>query len=185
MEGKKTRLEEKYKKEAVSKLKSEFSLKNNFAIPRIEKIVVNTGIGEAVKNKAIVDQIAKDFSQITGQKPSLQKARISVATFGVRKGMVVGLKTTLRGERMYFFLDKLISIVLPRLRDFRGLSLGSFDQNGNYTLGFEEQSVFPEIDASKISKSFGLEVTIVTGCRNKQMARRLLELLGMPFEKGE
>jgi large subunit ribosomal protein L5 len=176
-------LEEKYKKEVVGKLMEEFNIKNPFAVPSIEKVVVNVGAGEAIKNKDLIETWAKDLSIITGQKPSIRKARISVAAFGVRKGAPVGLKCTLRGKKAWSFLERLFSIVLPRLNDFRGVSLDAFDKDGNYTLGLSDFSIFPEIDISKVSKTFGLEITIVTKTKNKELSKRLLELLGMPFEK--
>ena len=181
--GERLRLYEKYQDEVSKTLIKEMGIKNNMAVPRVEKVVVNAGIGAAIKNKELMESIIQDMSLITGQRPSVQKARISVASFGIRRGMPVGLRVTLRGKRMYDFLDKLFSIVLPRLRDFRGLSRKSFDGRGNYTLGLEEQTVFPEIDTSKTVKPFGLEISIVTSAKDDKSAGRLLELLGMPFEK--
>jgi large subunit ribosomal protein L5 len=179
----KSRLLEKYNTQIVDKLIAEFGIQNKMASPKLEKVVVNAGIGETLKNKELLQSVIRDFSAITGQKPAIQKARISVATFGIRKGMPVGLKTTLRGTRMYDFLDKLFSITLPRLRDFRGLSTKSFDKHGNYTLGLEEHIVFPEVDVTKAAKPFGLEITIVTNTKDVAKSKRLLELLGLPFEK--
>jgi large subunit ribosomal protein L5 len=178
------RLKNKYDSNVVPQLIKEFGIKNNMDVPKIVKIVVNSGVGEAVKNKEVLDRVKEDLAIITGQLPSVKAARVSVASFGVRKGMPVGVKVTLRGERMYSFFDKLVSIVLPRLRDFRGVSLDSFDKSGNYTLGIREHNVFPEIDISK-SGTRGLELTIVTNTKDRQKSKRLLELLGMPFEKGE
>jgi large subunit ribosomal protein L5 len=178
------RLKQKYNKEIMPTLAKEFGISNRLALPKITKVVVNVGIGDAVKNKEIMAQVKRDLSAITGQQPQIRPARVSVASFSIRSGMPVGLKSTLRGERMYSFLDKLFSIVLPRLRDFRGVSLGSFDSNGNYTLGIEDHTVFPEIDLAK-SQSRGLEVSIVTSCDDKKMAKRLLELMGMPFQKDD
>lgn len=176
-------IEEKYKNEVVKKLMEEFGIKNPLAVPSIEKVVVNVGAGEAIKNKDIIDSWSRDLATITGQKPSVRKARISVSAFGVRKGAPVGLKCTLRGKRALSFLERLFAIVLPRLNDFRGVSLDSFDKEGNYTLGLSDFTIFPEIDVSKVTKPFGLEITIVTTTKNKEMSKRLLELLGMPFEK--
>ncbi len=180
----KTRLQEKYEKQVAPQLASEFEIKNKMAVPKVVKVTVNMGIGNAIKNKETIESLKKDFSLITGQVPSIRTAKISIASFGVRRGMPVGLAVTLRGERMYSFLDKLISIVLPRLRDFRGVSLKSFDKSGNYTLGIYEHTVFPEIGFGK-SVPHGMEVTITTNAYDKNKAEKLLELLGMPFEKGK
>ena len=180
-----SRLKKEYETKIAGELAKEFAIKNKMALPRVEKVVVNVGMGEAIKDKGIIESIKKDLAIITGQNPSLRQAKVSVASFGVRKGMPVGLKVTLRGKRMYDFLDKLFSIVLPRLRDFRGLALKSFDGQANYTIGLEEHAIFPEIDTTKVSRTFGLEVTLVTNTTKKKEARRLLELLGMPFEKKE
>lgn len=179
----KSRLYQKYQTEIIKKLTEELGIKNPMAVPKVTKVVVNTGVGEASKNKEALSAMAKDLAAICGQTPAIQKARVSVASFGVRAGMPVGLKVTLRGRKMYDFLDKLFSIVLPRLRDFRGLTKGAFDKSGNYTLGMEEHIVFPEIDLAKVVKPFGLEITIVNSAKNSGDALRLLELLGMPFEK--
>jgi large subunit ribosomal protein L5 len=179
----KSNLKTKYQKEVRSKLAEEFGKTNPMAEARVEKVVINVGVGEAAKSKETMEAVSRDLALITGQKPAIRKARVSVASFGVRQGMPVGLKVTLRGDRMYAFLERLFSITLPRLRDFRGLSIHGFDKSGNYTLGFEEQTVFPEIDLGKVVKPFGLEVTIVTNTNDAQKAKRLLELMGMPFEK--
>ena len=176
------RLKKKYQEELVKALKSDLQIKNEMAVPKVVKVVVNMGVGDTLKDKGLLDAASNELAAITGQKPSVRKAKISVASFSVRRGMNVGLKVTLRGERMYAFLDKLFSIVLPRLRDFRGVSLKSFDNVGNYTLGMAEHTVFPEIDITK-SHSRGLEVTIVTNAKNKDESKKLLEYLGMPFEK--
>ena len=175
------RLKEKYIK--ISKeLGNELKIKNSMATPKVTKVVVNAGVGSLMKNKEGMAQIKKDLSVITGQMPQERLARVSVASFTIRRGMLVGLKVTLRGERMYAFLDKLFSIVLPRLRDFRGVSPKAFDKSGNYTLGIEEYSVFPEIDITK-SQPHGIEITIVTNAPSAEGSRKLLTLLGMPFEK--
>jgi large subunit ribosomal protein L5 len=176
-------LKTKYEKEVRAGLKKELGVKNDMAIPRVTKIVINMGVGEVGKNKEALSKLAADLSAITGQRPKIQAARISVAGFNLRAGAHVGLSTTLRGERMYSFLEKLIQVVLPRLRDFRGVPLRSFDKSGNYTLGFVEHTVFPEIDLAKVERSHGLEVTIVTSAKNKEEGKKLLELMGMPFEK--
>lgn len=176
------RLKEKYQKEVAKALSEEFKIKNVMRIPRILKVVVNTGIGDAQKNKEAFEKIKTDIAAITGQSPSVRKARVSVASFGLRKGVPVGLKVTLRGNIMYDFLDKLFSIVLPRLRDFRGVKRNAFDKMGNYTLGIVEHNVFPEIDFTKSSPR-GLEITIVVKSDTVEHSYRLLELMGMPFEK--
>ncbi len=176
------KLKEKYLKEVTPKLMEEFAIGNKMAVPRIEKVTLNMGIGDLVKNKDLLEAAKKDLSLISGQYPSVRPAKISVASFGIRKGVPVGLKVTLRGERMWAFLDRLFSIVLPRFRDFRGVSLDSFDNFGNYTLGIAEHTVFPEIDFAK-SQPHGLGVTITVNSKNKDLSRRMLELLGMPFEK--
>jgi large subunit ribosomal protein L5 len=177
------RLKEKYEKEVKGILASEFDIKNNLAIPRVTKVVVNMGIGLAAKNQQQMDALKRDLAVITGQAPAIRNAKVSIATFNLRAGMPVGLSVTLRGERMYAFLDRLFSIVLPRLRDFRGVPLKSFDKMGNYTLGFEEHTVFPEIDPTKSAAAHGLEITIVTTAGTPEKAKRLLELLGCPFVK--
>lgn len=177
-----SRLKQKYEKEVVSRLAKEFDIDNKMAVPNLTKIIVNQGIGEISKDKKILVQAKADLAAICGQVPSVRAAKVSVASFSIRSGMPVGLKVTLRGERMYDFLDRLFSIVLPRLRDFRGVPLKSFDKHGNYTLGIEENTVFPEVDLAK-STARGLEVTIVTNTSDIKKAKRLLELLGMPFEK--
>ncbi|OGM06059.1 50S ribosomal protein L5, partial [Candidatus Woesebacteria bacterium GWB1_43_5] len=172
---------EKYEKEVAPLIAGEFKIKNAKAIPRLEKVVVNMGTG-SVRDKAKLEQLKVDLAAITGQVPSVRLARLSIAGFNIREGTPVGLKVTLRASRMYNFLTRLFSIVLPRLRDFRGVSRGGFDKNGNYTLGLPEHSVFPEIDITK-SGSHGMEITIVTNAKDIKMARRMLELLGMQFEK--
>ncbi len=176
------RLKQKYQDEILPELKKDLDINNVNAVPRLEKVVVNIGMGDMSKNKEFSAQAKADLSAITGQAPSVRQAHISVASFAIRRGMPVGLKVTLRGERMYAFLDKLITIVLPRLRDFRGIPTKGFDKSGNYTLGMIEHTVFPEIDIAK-SKPFGFEMTVVTSAKDAGQARRLLELVGMPFEK--
>lgn len=180
----KPRLRKKYEDEIVEKLLPEYKIKNKLAAPKVMKVAVNMGLGEAVKNKEVLDLAREDLAKITGQKPSTQLARISVASFGVRAGNPVGLKVTLRGDRMYDFLDRFFSIVLPRLRDFRGVPLDSFDKNGNYSFGVREHTVFPEIELGKLG-SKGLEITIVTNIDDVDMSKRLLELMGMPFVKDD
>jgi large subunit ribosomal protein L5 len=178
-----SRLREYYLTEILPALMKEFEYKNVMQVPHVHKIVVNIGIGEAIANAKALDNAVRDMSQITGQKPIVTRAKKSIAAFRLRTGMPVGVTVTLRGERMYEFLDRLINAALPRLRDFRGVSTRAFDGRGNYTLGLREQLVFPEIDYDKIDKVRGLEVTIVTSARTDQEGRRLLELFGMPFQR--
>jgi len=178
-----SRLREYYLTEVLPALMKEFEYRNVMQVPHVHKIVVNIGIGEAIANAKALDNAVRDMSQITGQKPIVTRAKKSIAAFRLRTGMPVGVTVTLRGERMYEFLDRLINAALPRLRDFRGVSTRAFDGRGNYTLGLREQLVFPEIDYDKIDKVRGLEVTIVTSARTDQEGRRLLELFGMPFQR--
>lgn len=178
-----TRLREKYEKEIKPILASDFDIKNQLAIPKLLKVVLNIGIGNIAKNQANLEALKKDVALIVGQMPSIRPAKVSVASFSVRAGMPVGLSATLRGERMYSFIDRLFSIVLPRLRDFRGIPVKSFDRFGNYTLGLGEHTVFPEIDISKSAPAHGVEITIVTTAKDNLKAKRLLELLGCPFQK--
>ena len=177
-------LQNTYKEEIIPKLKKEYAIKNIMAVPRVEKIVVNAGVGDLTKNKEGLEKATKELAAITGQMPSVRNAKLSVASFGLREGQPVGLKVTLRGKRMYDFLEKLITIVLPRLRDFRGVSLTSFDQHGNYNLGLKNYSVFPEIDVAQ-SSGRGVEITMVTSTKDKEQSKKLLELLGVPVEKLE
>jgi large subunit ribosomal protein L5 len=178
-----TRLQEKYNKEIKETLAKEFAIKNVLAIPKLEKVVINMGVGKIAKNQQQMDALKRDIAAITGQAPSIRNAKVSIASFSLRAGMPVGLSVTLRGERMFSFLDRLFSIALPRLRDFRGVPLKSFDQKGNYTLGFEEHTVFPEVDPGKAAQPHGLEITIVTTAGGIEKSKRLLELLGCPFVK--
>ncbi|MCS7246323.1 MAG: 50S ribosomal protein L5 [Thermomicrobium sp.] len=175
------RLKRLYREVVVPRLMQEFGYPHRFAVPRIEKIVLNIGLGEAVSNPKAIDHALNDLAAISGQRPVVTRARKSIAAFRLRKGMPIGVMVTLRGNRMWDFLDRLIAIALPRIRDFRGVSTRSFDGRGNYTLGLREQLVFPEVDYDKIDKVRGLEVSIVTTARTDAEARRLLELLGMPF----
>jgi large subunit ribosomal protein L5 len=172
-----------YRDAIVPQLTKEFDYANTMMVPRISKVVVNIGIGEAKDNDKALDAAVNDVTTITGQKPALIKARKSVAAFKLRAGQTVGIKTTLRGRRMWYFLDKLVNVALPRIRDFRGVSPDGFDGRGNYSLGLREQVVFPEIDYDKIDKLRGLEVSIVTTARSDDEARSLLTRLGMPFRK--
>jgi large subunit ribosomal protein L5 len=175
------RMQELYKKEAAPALFKSFGFKNVMQVPRIEKVVVNIGVGEALDNPKALDAATADLMQITTQKPVQTKARNSIANFKLREGRLIGAKVTLRGSRMWAFLDRLLNIALPRVRDFRGVSANAFDGRGNYTLGLKDQLVFPEIDYDKIDKLRGMEVTIVTSAKNDDEARALLQLLGMPF----
>jgi large subunit ribosomal protein L5 len=176
-------LKERYTTEVVPALMKVLSLDNVMQIPRITKVVVNIGVGEALDNAKALDAAVSDMVQITGQKPVVTKARKSIANFKLREGRAIGVKVTLRGARMWAFLDRLMNVALPRVRDFRGVSPDAFDGRGNYTLGLREQLVFPEIEYDKIDKLRGLEVAIVTTARTDDEARQLLQMLGMPFRK--
>lgn len=176
-----TRLKDKYLNEVVPGLQEKFNYKNVMAIPKLEKIVVNIGLGEAVQNPKALDAAIQDLTLITGQKPIVTKAKKSIAGFKVREGMPIGVKVTLRGDRMYEFADRLLNVALPRVRDFRGVSPKSFDGRGNYSLGIKEQLIFPEIEYDKIDKVRGLEVVFATTAKTDEEGRELLKLLGMPF----
>ncbi len=176
------RLKRKYEEEIVPTLMSEFGIENKMGVPKLVKVVINMGVGDASKDKELLDSAKKALAAITGQIPEVRTAKKSVASFGVRKGMPVGLRVTLRGERMYAFLDKLFSIVLPRLRDFRGVPESGFDRFGNYNLGFVEIDVFPEVNNVEFRQR-GLGINIVTSTKEIARSKRLLELMGMPFEK--
>jgi len=179
------RMQERYNTEIVPALRKAFDLKNIMQVPRIEKVVVNIGMGEALDNPKALESAVSDLTIITGQKPVMTKARKSIANFKLREGRLIGTKVTLRGERMWAFLDRLLSTALPRVRDFRGVSANAFDGRGNYTLGLRDQLIFPEIEYDKIDKMRGMEVTIVTTAKNDDQARVLLQMLGMPFSKKE
>jgi large subunit ribosomal protein L5 len=176
-----SRLKEKYQKEVVPALKKEFGYANAMAIPKIRKVVINMGLGEATSNAKIVDTAADELSKITGQKATVRRAKKSIAAFKVREGMPVGAMVTLRGERMYEFLDRLASIALPRVRDFKGISPKGFDGRGNYTLGLRDQIIFPEIDYMKVDKARGMNVSVITSAKTDEEARKLLQLIGLPF----
>ncbi|TMC22785.1 MAG: 50S ribosomal protein L5 [Chloroflexi bacterium] len=178
-----SRLKEKYRQEVMPSLHKEFNYSNPMQVPGIKKVVVNIGLGEAIQNAKAMDFAIADLTAITGQRPVITRAKRSVASFKLREGMAIGCMVTLRGERMYHFLDKLINVALPRLRDFQGISAEAFDGRGNYTLGVREQLVFPEIDYDKVDKVRGMEVNIVTTAHNDEEGRRLLALMGMPFKK--
>ena len=179
------RLKDQYRDNVIEQMMTEFGYKNVMQVPKIEKIVVNIGLGEAVQNAKAIDAAVGDLTLITGQKPVVTRAKKSIAAFKLRAGMPIGAMVTLRGPRMYEFLDRLVSTTLPRIRDFRGVSPNAFDGRGNYTLGLREQMVFPEIDYDKIDKTRGLEMSFVTTAKTDQEGRRLLALLGMPFAKTE
>ncbi|HEV2656280.1 MAG TPA: 50S ribosomal protein L5 [Ktedonobacteraceae bacterium] len=178
-----SRLKEKYRQDVVAALQKEFNYKNPMQVPTVNKVVVNIGMGEVIQNAKAMDAAVSDLATITGQRPVITRARRSVAAFKLREGMQIGCMVTLRGERMYQFLDKLINVALPRLRDFQGISPEAFDGRGNYTLGLREQLVFPEIDYDKVDKVRGMEVSVVTTARTDEEGRRLLALMGMPFKK--
>ena len=176
-----SRLQERYRDEVVPALRKEFGYTTIMAVPKIERVVVNMGIGEATQNPKLIDAATDELTRITGQRPVTTRARKSVAAFKLRQGMAIGSMVTLRGERMYEFLDRLISIALPRVRDFRGISPDGFDGRGNYTLGLRDQLIFLEIDYMKVDQSRGMNVSVVTTARTDGEGRRLLKLLGMPF----
>jgi len=175
------RLKQRYVTDVVPALRKEFGYTNIMAVPKIAKVVVNMGLGEATQNAKIVDTGADDLGRITGQKPATTRAKKSIAAFKVRQGMPIGTMVTLRGQRMYDFLDRLISIALPRVRDFKGVSPRGFDGRGNYTLGLKDQLIFPEIDYLKVDKARGMNISVVTTAKTDEEARRLLKLMGMPF----
>ncbi|WP_100332801.1 50S ribosomal protein L5 [Bacillus xiapuensis] len=177
------RLKAKYIEEITPALMNKFSYDSVMQVPKVEKIVVNMGIGDAVQNAKVLDTAVEELALITGQKPLITRAKNSIAGFRLREGMPIGAKVTLRGERMYEFLDKLISVSLPRVRDFQGISKKSFDGRGNYTLGVKEQLIFPEIDYDKVSKVRGMDIVIVTTAKSDEEARELLTQIGMPFQK--
>ncbi len=180
-EGATPRLLERYRKEIAPTLMKEFAYSNTMQVPHVSKVVVNIGLGEALSNAKALDAAVKDMTTITGQKPLVRKAKKSIATFKLREGNAIGVKVTLRGERMYWFLDRLMNAALPRVRDFRGVPRDAFDGRGNYTLGLSEQLIFPEVDYDQIDKLRGMEITIVTSAKNDEESRRLLQLMGMPF----
>ena len=176
-------LKEKYRQQVIAALQKEFTYKNPMQVPSFNKVVVNIGLGEVIQNAKAMEAAVADLAAITGQRPVITRAKRSVAAFKLREGMQIGCMVTLRGDRMYYFLEKLMNVALPRLRDFQGVSPEAFDGRGNYTLGLREQLVFPEIDYDKVDKLRGMEVSIVTTARTDQEGRRLLALMGMPFKK--
>lgn len=177
------RLKEMYKKQVVPALMKEFSYKNVMEVPKLEKIVLNVGLGEAIQNIKLLDSVQKELSLITGQRAVITKAKKSIAAFKLRKGMPIGCKVTLRGDKMYEFFDRLVSLALPRIRDFKGVSGKAFDGRGNYTLGVKEQIIFPEIDYDKVEMVHGMDITICTTAKSDAEAKALLRLMGMPFRK--
>jgi len=177
------RLKELYQTEVRKKIQDQFGIKNPMAVPKIEKVVLNMGMGEAISNAKVLDSAVDELGQITGQKPIITKAKKSIASFKLREGQAIGAMVTLRGEKMYDFLDRLISTALPRVRDFRGVPSKSFDGRGNYTLGIRDHLIFPEIDITKVDKSKGMNITIVTNAKDDDQARFLLRELGLPFTK--
>jgi large subunit ribosomal protein L5 len=178
-----SQLKEKYKKEVVPRLMEHFGYKNVMEVPRLEKISLNIGLGEAITNAKALEAAEKDLAAISGQHPIITRSKKSIAAFKLRVGMPIGMKVTLRGERMYQFFERLVNVTLPRMREFRGVSKNSFDGRGNYTLGFKEQTIFPEIEYDKVDKVRGLEVSIATTAKTNEEARQLLELLGVPFSR--
>ncbi|MDO4178219.1 MAG: 50S ribosomal protein L5 [Phascolarctobacterium sp.] len=178
-----TRLQEKYLSEVVPALQDKFQYSNVMQLPKLEKVVINMGVGEAVANSKALESAVIDMTAIAGQKPVITKAKKSIANFKVRQGMPLGAKVTLRGDRMYYFLDKLMNLALPRVRDFRGVSATAFDGRGNYALGLKEQLIFPEIEYDKVDKVRGMDIIIVTTAQTDEEARELLRLLGMPFAR--
>ena len=177
------RLKAKYQNDAIASLKKEFGYTNVMAIPKIQKVVINMGLGEATANAKIIDTGADELARVTGQKPVVRRARKSIAQFKVRQGQPIGTMVTLRGERMWEFLDRLVSIALPRVRDFKGVSPKGFDGRGNYTLGLRDQLLFPEIDYMKVDKARGMNVSVVTTAKTDEEARKLLQFIGMPFRQ--
>jgi large subunit ribosomal protein L5 len=176
-----SRLKERYHKEIIPALAKEYDYKNVMAIPKLEKIVINIGMGEAIQNSKLLDTAVDELSLIAGQRPVITRAKKSIASFKLRKGMTIGCMVTLRGERMYEFLDRMVSVALPRVRDFRGLSTKSFDGRGNYTIGLRDQLIFPEIDYAKVNKIKGMNITLATTAKTDDEARTLLRHLGIPF----
>jgi len=175
----------KYKKEVVPKLKEEFEIKNNFALPILEKVVLNASATEALTNKGTIDKIKEQLATISGQAPKITKARNAISTFKLKQGDIIGVMVTLRGNKSWNFLDQFIATVAPRMRDFRGMPDDKFDKDGNYSFGFQEQTLFPQIDYSKVDKARGLVMTLVIKNSNKDKSKRFLELLGLPFKKEE
>ncbi|MEO0075028.1 MAG: 50S ribosomal protein L5 [candidate division WOR-3 bacterium] len=179
------RLKELYQKKVIKSLQERFGFKNVHQVPKIIKVVINVGAGEAVQDPKVLEIISEDIATITGQKPIITRARRAISAFKLRQGLPIGVKVTLRGNRMYEFLDRLFNFAAPRIRDFRGFPVNSFDGRGGYTLGLSEQIIFPELEVSKIKKVFGMDITILTNAKQDDVAKALLEELGMPFQKGK
>jgi len=179
----KPRLLEKYRNEIIPQMMEKFNFKNKLQVPCLEKIVINMGVGQAASDSKIIEEPMKELALITGQKPIITRAKKAISNFKLKKGMPVGLKVTLRGARMYEFFDRFINVALPRIRDFRGISSNSFDKNGNYSIGLNEQTIFPEIDIDKVQRNQGMDVTICTTAKSKEDAYKLLKLFGMPFRE--
>ncbi len=175
------RLKDKYKKEVLPALQKEFSYKNVMQVPKVDKVVLNMGMGAASQNIKVLDAAVEEMAKISGQKPQINKTKIAISNFKIRENMPIGCKVTLRGDQMYEFLDRLINVAIPRIRDFRGVPTRSFDGRGNYTLGLKEQIIFPEIDYEKVERVHGMDICIVTTASSNQEAKRLLQLMGMPF----
>lgn len=177
------RLKEKYFKQVIPEMMNKFKYKSVMAVPMLKKVIINMGLGSAIKDSKIMDEAAKELAIVSGQKPIITRAKKSISNFGVRKGMPVGCKVTLRNDRMYEFLDKFINVAIARIRDFRGTPSDSFDGRGNYTIGIKEQLIFPEIDFDQVTNTLGMNITIVTSALNDEEGKALLEIIGMPFKK--
>lgn len=183
MTKEKPRLKIKYEQEIIPQLMKELGIKNKMAVPGLTKIVVNSGLGEAKTDNTAIEEMVRDIAMITGQKPIVTKSKKAISNFKIRKGMDIGVKVTLRKDMMWYFLDRVVAVALPRVKDFRGIPVNAFDGNGNYALGLKEHTIFPEVDATKVSKLRGLQVIICTNAKNDEQAKSLLKLLGMPFQK--
>jgi large subunit ribosomal protein L5 len=183
MANEKPRLKIKYEKEVLPKLQKSLGIKNKMAVPNLTKIIINSGIGEAKTDNTAIEEMVRDIALISGQKPMITKTKKAISNFKIRKGMDIGVKVTLRKDMMWYFLDRLVSVALPRVKDFRGIPVNAFDGQGNYALGLKEHTIFPEVDATKVSKIRGLQVIICTSADNNEQAKSLLSLLGMPFQK--
>ncbi|MCA9380020.1 50S ribosomal protein L5 [Candidatus Dojkabacteria bacterium] len=183
MANEKPRLKIKYEKEVLPELQKSLGIKNKMAVPNLTKIIINSGIGEAKTDNTAIEEMVRDIALISGQKPMITKTKKAISNFKIRKGMDIGVKVTLRKDMMWYFLDRLVSVALPRVKDFRGIPVNAFDGQGNYALGLKEHTIFPEVDATKVSKIRGLQVIICTSADNNEQAKSLLSLLGMPFQK--
>ncbi len=183
MANEKPRLKIKYEKEVLPELQKTLGIKNKMAVPNLTKIIINSGLGEAKTDNTAIEEMVRDIALISGQKPMITKSKKAISNFKIRKGMDIGVKVTLRKDMMWYFLDRLVSVALPRVKDFRGVPVNAFDGQGNYALGLKEHTIFPEVDATKVSKIRGLQVIICTSADNNEQAKSLLSLLGMPFQK--